>query len=420
MQTQFITDEVINHIQNRTSTPCYVYSEDLLRQQAEKVLQFPHRYWLTVRYAMKANPNVNILRLFHSYGIQIDASSEYEVVRALAAGIPGQHIQLSWQQLPTDLPDLLGKGIQFVSTSLHQLEYYGKQQAGGSVGIRINPGVWSGAFKKIDTGWPTSSFGIRHEYVDQAKTIANNYSLSITKLHIHIGSENTPAAWAEAAQQAIQLMKQLPDVTTLNMGGGFKIAIMPYEKTADIEAIGSAVSEIIEQFYQETGRKISLEIEPWKFLVMNTCSVVARIEDIVDTWPDGYQFIKLNTGMTELPRVSMYGIQQPIYIIKKTPSNGNANYRDYVVVGHCCESGDLLTCILYQCDDIEPISLEQAGIGDYCVIQSCGAYNASMAMKNYNSYPEAAEVLLKSDGSIGVMRQRQTLEQITQNENIVG
>jgi len=88
MQAQFINNDVLDQIQQIASTPCYVYSEDLLRQQAEKVLQFPHRYGLRVRYAMKANPNANILRLFHAYDIHIDASSEYEVHRALAAGIP--------------------------------------------------------------------------------------------------------------------------------------------------------------------------------------------------------------------------------------------------------------------------------------------------------------------------------------------
>ena len=95
MQPTFIDQRLAEQIHETYGSPVYVYHEDLLIQQAQKVCSFPHAYGLTVRYAMKANANSNILRLFNQHGIYIDASSIHELHRALAAGISGDHIQLS-------------------------------------------------------------------------------------------------------------------------------------------------------------------------------------------------------------------------------------------------------------------------------------------------------------------------------------
>jgi diaminopimelate decarboxylase len=90
--------------------------------------------------------------------------------------------------------------------------------------------------------------------------------------------------------------------------------------------------------------------------------------------------------------------------------------KKYVVVGHCCESGDLLTCKLYQNEEIEERELSEANIGDIIVFDGSGAYNAAMSMKNYNSFPEAGELLLRQNGEIVEIRQRQKLEDIWKHE----
>ena len=133
--------------------------------------------------------------------------------------------------------------------------------------------------------------------------------------------------------------------------------------------------------------------------------------DIVNTGEQGYEFIRVNSGMTEMPRVPMYGVQEPIYIL-----NDATTTTDYVVIWHCCESGDLLTCKLYEQEEIETRSLNTAKVGDFMVIDWVGAYNASMSMKNYNSFPEAGELMLRTDGSIVEIRKRQKLEEIYKNE----
>jgi len=88
----------------------------------------------------------------------------------------------------------------------------------------------------------------------------------------------------------------------------------------------------------------------------------------------------------------------------------------YVVVGHCCESGDLVTPSATDHEELGPRELPKAEIGDLCVIEGAGAYCSAMSAKNYNSFPEAAEVLLRENGELALIRRRQTLEQILQNE----
>ena len=101
------------------------------------------------------------------------------------------------------------------------------------------------------------------------------------------------------------------------------------------------------------------------------------------------------------------------------PEAGQERFRekmDQVVVGHCCESGDLLTPSPGDPEALAPRNLPRGEVGDFCVIESVGAYCSSMSAKNYNSFPEAAEILKKQDGIIAVIRKRQTFEQMVENE----
>lgn len=93
-------------------TPLYAYSLAKLEEAADACLAFPNAFGLTVRYAMKSSPNSQILKYFNSRGIHIDASSGYEVRRAMAAGIPAENISLSTQELPQDFADLVKLGVK--------------------------------------------------------------------------------------------------------------------------------------------------------------------------------------------------------------------------------------------------------------------------------------------------------------------
>ncbi len=407
----FITPDIANNISKDYTTPIYVYSEKILSDTADEFLAFPSAFWHDVRYAMKANSNINILKTFNKKWIKIDAASEYEVRRAMAAGFEGKDIHISAQEMPSDLKFLIDNEVEFIATSLEQIKKYWEINPGTNIGVRINPGMSSGAFKAISTGGLISWFGIWHEYIPDIKAECEKHNLTVDKIHIHIWSENTPESWVNSAKIGLDFVRQFPDVETFDMGGWFKKAIMPYEHSADLQAIWEAVARKFREFEQETGRKIHLEVEPGKFLVINSVSLICEVVDIVNTGGNWYNFIRTNTWMTEMPRVAMYGVQQPIYVL-----NESNQKTDYIVIGHCCESWDLMTCKLYESEEIETRSLNTAQIGDLIVIDGVGAYNASMSMKNYNSFPEAGELMLRTDWSIVEIRKRQALEEIYKNE----
>ena len=398
-------------------TPIYLYDEACMRSAAEAVLAFPNAYGLTARFAMKSSPNKSILQLFDSLGLHIDASSGHEVKRAIHAGIAPSKISLSAQEIPEDLEALLDLGIQFNACSLKQLEAFGKIKKGGKVGIRFNPGSGSGGNNRTNVGGVSSSFGIWHGLADEVKALCADYNLEVVRIHTHIGSGSDPDVWLKVALMNFQLVEQFESVTILNLGGGYKVGRMPYEVSTDLQVIGKPVREAFEAFAEKTGRKIHCEIEPGTFLMANAGGLLAEVHDLVNTGEQGYHFIKLNTGMTELLRPSIYGAQHPISIFSQRNSEKDtAKSQDYVVVGHCCESGDILTPAPGDPELLATRCFADVQIGDLVLIGGTGAYASAMTPKHYNSYPEAAEVLIQCNGEARLIRKRQTLESIWENE----
>ena len=99
--------------------------------------------------------------------------------------------------------------------------------------------------------------------------------------------------------------------------------------------------------------------------------------------------------------------------------NTSAETENVVVVGHACESGDILTPTLGDSEGVASIPLPKAEIGDYIVIEDAGAYCSSMTAINYNSFPRVPEVMIKENGEFVLIRKRQTMEQMIQNEVLV-
>jgi diaminopimelate decarboxylase len=412
---KFLTPDLAQQAGTRFGSPLFVYDERTLKAQAAKALAFPNAFGLTVRYAMKASSNAAILRIFDGCGLHVDASSGWECARAIRAGIAANKISLSTQELPArdQLVRLVEAGIHFNACSLSQLETFGALFPGKEIGVRFNPGVGSGGTSKTNVGGPSSSFGIWHEFIPQVREIVAMHQLRVIRIHTHIGSGSDPLVWQRASGLSIDMVRQFPDATTLNLGGGYKVGRMAYEKTTDLQEIGAPILEKFKALQAETGRAIKLEIEPGTYLLANSCSLVTTIQDIVHTGAEGYHFLKLDSGMTELLRPSLYAAQHPIIVL---PRKETGQTVPYVVVGHCCESGDLVTPSASDHEELGPRELSKAEIGDLCVIEGVGAYCSAMSAKNYNSFPEAAEVLLQENGELVLIRRRQTLEQILQNE----
>mmetsp|Transcript_29193 Transcript_29193/g.82876 ORF Transcript_29193/g.82876 Transcript_29193/m.82876 type:complete len:480 (-) Transcript_29193:43-1482(-) len=411
-------------------SPVYAYSLQKLEESANACLAFPNEYGLTVRYAMKASPNSSILKYFNSKGIHIDASSGYECRRAMSAGIPAENISLSTQELPEDFAELVKMGVKVNACSVSQLERFGKafEGTGQKVGIRVNPGVGSGgfsasttAFSKTNVGGPSSSFGIWHELVSDGTVpdIVEKYGLTVERIHTHIGSGSDPGIWQQVAVKSLSFCKIWPTVEACNLGGGYKVGRNAGEPTTDLQEIGKPVKEAFKKFAEDTGRKLKMEIEPGTYLVAMAGALVSTVQDkVVTTGESGHTFLKLDAGMTDVLRPSLYGAIHPLTVL---PGSGLAadvgsETEDVVVVGHCCESGDLMTPKPGEPEDLAERTLRKAEIGDIVVMDGSGAYCSGMSTKNYNSFPEAPEVLVDKEGKPHLVRKRQLLEQIYQNE----
>jgi diaminopimelate decarboxylase len=194
---------------------------------------------------------------------------------------------------------------------------------------------------------------------------------------------------------------------------------MPGEYAADVPLLGSYAKMQIEDFYKRTKRKLKMEIEPGTYITANSGYAVTRLIDKKKTARSN--FIITDGGMEINSRPLLYGSKHPIYIVSSDgarviSSEFDEAKHDYaaVVAGKCCESGDCQTLDMdghaVARDMVEP------KIDDIVIIGGVGAYCSSMTPYNYNSHPQIPEVLYTVQGKLELIRKRQTLAQMLENE----
>jgi diaminopimelate decarboxylase len=409
----FLSRAETEAVRSEFGTPCYVYDRAALEAAARRALAFPNAYGLTVRYAMKANSCRAVLEIFRDLGLDIDASSDPEVERALRAGFPPGRISLTSQVPSPRLEEFAALGVRYTACSLHQLDRFGRALPGREVTIRVNPGIGSGSTQRVNTGGPASSFGIWHERLDEAVALARSHRVPIRGLHTHIGSGSDPEVWTRVVALALGIAERLPDTATVSLGGGFKVARVSGEEETDLDAVGRAARVAFLDFARRRGRTLHLEIEPGTYLVANAGVVVATCVDVVDTGAEGYVFAKLDAGMNEIARPAFYGAQHPIEVVGRDGPG-----EPIVFVGPSCETGDVLTPATGDPEALAPRRVPRPEIGDAVLIGGAGAYGAAMATVNYNSYPAAPEVVRERPGEFRLARKRQTIEQMLANEQV--
>jgi diaminopimelate decarboxylase len=373
------------------NTPRFEYSRKVINVRIAELNSLQVPFGCTVRYAVKANPHLEILKMMDEGGVHFDASSSYEAEMLLRAGIAGNRISLSSQQSPHNLPELLSAGVHFVATSFKQLELFlNTPSRPNHVSVRINPLMGSGHNNRTNTGGVNSSFGIWHEYGEQVREMVTKAGVTIDRLHLHIGSGADPYIWGQVMEQALDIAREYPDALSLNIGGGYKVHRYGEEVEANMNDIFKTFSEKLSAFAKETGRELHLEIEPGTYFIAHAGTLVATIDDIVDTGKYGHTFLRLNTGMNDFLRTTLYGAQHKIEVI-----NNETEEQPYIVVGHNCESGDIFTTEKGDPESVEPRMLKKASISDTVHIYDVGAYCASMRAKGYNSFPDAEEVMVE-------------------------
>lgn len=215
--------------------------------------------------------------------------------------------------------------------------------------------------------------------------------MQIVRVHTHIGSGSDPHVWMRVSQLSVNLCRHFPNATVLNLGGGYKVARVAGEVSTSLAVIGKPVAATLTAFAEETGRRLHLEIEPGTFLVARAGVLVSTIQDMVSTSEAGHvastsgdtgrHFIKLDTGMSDMLRPQMYGAQHGLRLIamqnrdNEQHTNPKATLAPvpYVIVGHCCESGDIFTPKPNNPDLVDSRLFARAQVGDLVVIEAAGA-----------------------------------------------
>lgn len=314
-------------------TPFYLYFESEIKKQIN-LLKEGFGPETTIRFAMKACSNAEILRIFSNHGLSFDCSSVYEVERVLRAGIRPEKIELVTQELTSKSLAYLEKlpgheNIKLIANSKYQLQVLAESKFKPQIqGIRINPGQGSGYGKKTTVSGPGYSFGIWHKQIDEIIELADKLGVKIKKLHSHIGAGTDPNNWLDIADTQLDFIKtKFKDVDTVDLGGGFKIARTNKDLETNVVLLGQHVIERVEKFRNETGRELRLEIEPGTFLSANVGLLVCEVVDIVDTFnrdnsqsqideERGHLFVKVNSGLNDLTRPSLYGAQHDLKVVK--------------------------------------------------------------------------------------------------------
>ena len=408
-------------------TPIYLYDENHISKRCKDCLAMPNAFGMTVRYAMKANSGRALLRIISNAGLHIDASSLNEVIRAHLADIPYENIMLTTQEIYQGdrlqkLQELMRLGLKYNVCSLRQLHIMADFAAENNIelGLRVHPGIGTGESATRNTGDDYSCFGIHLSDVTEANKYAADRGLKFRHIHEHIGSGGDSEMWRRNIDLELSIIEEhFPDALSVSFGGGLKEARMPDEMPSDLELLGSYAKWRIEEFYHRTGRKLRMEIEPGTFIVANSGYALTRIVDKKATQRSN--FIILDGGMEINSRPLLYGSRHPMYVVsadgkqvKSTEFDADEDGYRAVVAGKCCESGDCQT--LNMEGATVPRAMAQPEIGDFLVIGGAGAYCSSMTPINYNSHTQAAEVLLRPNGELTLIRKKQTLEQMLVNE----
>lgn len=365
-------------------TPVYVYDETVIVQQCRKLTRhFPN---VAFRYAMKANSNPAILRIVRAAGIGVEAVSLGELAAAQAAGFKTKDTSFTCSNLKEqEVAEAARLGVEVHLDSLTQLETWGKRKLGKEVSLRLNQGIGAGHHAHVITGGPDSKFGIVLSDIPEAKRIAQKYGLRITGIQQHIGSNVLDAKmFLKAAKKLLATAGEFPDIARIDFGGGLGIPYAPGEKQLNLKELGKEMRVLMERFSKQQGRSIAFAMEPGRFLVAESGSLLVSVVDMKRT--DNHLFAGVDSGFNQLIRPAMYGSYHPIQNLTRLRG---ARTR-VSIAGNVCESGDI-----FASDRL----MVRPEIGDTLAIRNAGAYGFSMA-STYNLHTLPKEVLLQKNGTM--------------------
>lgn len=402
----YAEDVLVRKIAETYGTPLYIYSYNTLLRHFKAYDDafdgFPH----IICFALKANSNNAILKLFAGNGGGADVVSGGEIFRALKAGMSSDRIVYAGVGKTEEeiRYALKSKILMFNVESERELieidRIAGLMKVKAPIALRVNPDIDPETHPYISTGLRKHKFGIpiedAVEYYKFAKALKN---IKVIGIHKHIGSQITKVSpFVEAVKRVLLLVDELNsygvNIKYLDIGGGLGITYRDEEPPVPKDLARNLAPML-------KGRDITLIMEPGRSIVGNAGVLVTKVLYLKKG--DEKEFVIVDAGMNDLVRPSFYDAYHRIQPIEKM--RRKTIFAD--VVGPICESGDFLA------RDREMPYVKQ---GEYLAVMSAGAYGFSMS-SNYNSRPRAAEVLVKG-GEFALIRKRETYNDLVKGENI--
>jgi diaminopimelate decarboxylase len=398
----------VSRIASEVGTPAYVYSFATLTRHFQAFDQafasVPH----LICFAMKANANLAVLKLFSDLGSGMDVVSGGELFRGLKAGVPSQRIVYagvgkSREEIAYALKsDILMFNVESGQELRLIHEIASGMGAKARVALRVNPDVDPKTHPYIATGLKKSKFGIEIgqallEY-EAAKALP---SLQVVGIHQHIGSQITEVGpFVDSLGKTAALVRTLRERGTairyLDVGGGLGITYKD-EEPPPLSEFSRALTGVIRDL------DVTVILEPGRVLVGNAGILVTRV--LYTKQSPAKNFLVVDAGMNDLLRPSLYGSYHAIQRVRQAPARPEVVVD---VVGPICESGDFLA---------KDRGLPHCEPGELLAVMSAGAYGHTMS-SNYNARPRTPEVMVRG-GRYYVVRERESFDDLVRGERML-
>ena len=380
-------DIPLSKIAKEVGTPVYVYSRATLERHARVFREgLKDAGKIHLAFAVKANPNLAVLRILANQGYGADVVSGGELQRALAAGMKAEDIVFSGVGKSREELTLgLDKGIgQFNLESEEEGEMLAEIAAArgesASATLRVNPDVDAGTHAKISTGKKENKFGVA---IDVAPDIFTRLSklegLNLRGVAVHIGSqllrlEPLEKCYARMGELVAQLRSAGHLITHVDLGGGLGVPYKSEDNPPSPAEYGAMVARVTKDW------DVRLMFEPGRVIAGNAGVLLTEV-----LWVKpgaSAPFVVVDAAMNDLARPAMYDAWHDFQPVIETGERMTAS-----LVGPVCESGDTFAI---------GRDIGVVGPGDLAVFRTAGAYGATMA-STYNSRALVPEVMVDGD-----------------------
>ncbi len=399
-KNDFLIDNVEAKIlAKKYSTPLYCYSLNKIKENIKNFKENFKSIDPLICFAVKANPNSNLLRQIGKLGLGADVVSIGELMKSLKSGISPNKIVFSGVgKTYEELNYAIKKNILLINTEskseILQIEKIAKiKKKKVNIGIRLNPNTDANTLSQISTGKKENKFGVSEKiFLDIVKYVKKSKYLKLKCLSVHIGSQILDNAPYE---KMLRVLKKIINKTKyrfeyIDLGGGMGIDYENKNKKLNLNKYSLNIKNFLKSF------KSKIIFEPGRSIVGNSGFLISKVIYI----KEGYKkdFIILDAAMNDLIRPALYNAQHRIIPVKK---NNKKAKKIYEFVGPICESTDKFSILR---------NFQKLSEKDLILICDVGAYGMSLS-SNYNLRPKATELLIQNN-KVQVISKRQSLKDL--------